>query len=104
MAYMVAQRRHEIGVRMALGASPRDVTRLTVGEAARLTTIGAAIGLALSLALGRLMQAGLLGIASNDGRISVVLGLVLVASALVAGYLPARRAAAIDPLVALRTE
>jgi ABC-type lipoprotein release transport system permease subunit len=50
------------------------------------------------------MQAGLLGIASNDGRVSVVFGLVLVVSALVASYLPARRAAAIDPLVALRTE
>jgi putative ABC transport system permease protein len=104
MAYMVTQRRHEIGVRMALGASPRDVARLTVGQAARLTGVGAAIGFALSLALGRLMQAGLLGIASNDGRVTVGFGLVLVASALVASYLPARRAAAIDPLVALRTD
>jgi putative ABC transport system permease protein len=104
MAYMVTQRRHEIGVRMALGASPRDVVRLTVGQAARLTAIGAAIGFALSIALGRLMQAGLLGIASNDGRVTVIFGLILAASALVASYLPARRAAAIDPLVALRTE
>jgi ABC-type antimicrobial peptide transport system permease subunit len=104
MAYMVTQRRHEIGVRIALGASPRDVARLTVGQAARLTAIGAAIGFALSLALGKLMQAGLLGIATNDGRVSVIFGLVLVACALVASYLPARRAAAIDPLVALRAE
>jgi putative ABC transport system permease protein len=104
MAYMVTQRRHEIGVRMALGASPRDVARFTVGQAARLTGIGAAIGFALSLALGRLMQAGLLGIASNDGRVTVAFGLVLVGSALAASYLPARRAAAVDPLVALRTE
>ena len=104
MAYMVTQRRHEIGVRMALGASPRDVARLTVGQAARLTAVGAAIGFALSIALGRLMQAGLLGIASNDARVTVIFGLILAASALVASYLPARRAAAIDPLVALRTE
>ena len=104
MAYMMTQRRHEIGIRIALGASPRDIARLTVGQAARLTAIGAAIGFALSLALGRLVQAGLLGIATNDGRVSVVFGLVLVASALVASYLPARRAAAIDPLVALRAE
>ncbi len=71
---------------------------------ARLTAVGAAIGFALSIALGRLMQAGMLGIASNDARVTVIFGLILAASALVAGYLPARRAAAIDPLVALRTE
>ncbi len=104
MAYMVTQRRHEIGVRIALGASPRDVARLAVGQAARLTAVGAVIGFALSLALGKLMQAGLLGIATNDGRVSVVFGAVLVVSALVASYIPARRAAAIDPLVALRAE
>jgi putative ABC transport system permease protein len=104
MAYMVTQRRHEIGLRIALGASPRDVARLTVGQAARLTAIGAAMGFALSVALGRLMQAGLLGVASTDARVTVLFGLVLVAAALVASYLPARRAAAIDPLVTLRAE
>jgi ABC-type antimicrobial peptide transport system permease subunit len=104
MAYMVAQRTHEIGVRIALGAAPTDVMRLTVGQAARLTAIGATIGLALSVALSRLMEAALLGIAASDARVSLLFVGILVASALVAGYLPARRAAAIDPIVALRAE
>jgi len=104
MAYLVAQRTHEIGVRIALGAAPTDVFRLTVGQAARLTLVGAAIGFGLSVALSRLMEAGLLGIASSDARVSVLFAAVLITSALLAGYLPARRAAAVDPIIALRTE
>ncbi len=104
MAYMVAQRTHEIGVRIALGAAPTDVVRLTVGQAARLTSIGTAIGLALSVVLSRLMEAGMLGIASGDARVSFLFAAVLVGSALLAGYIPARRAAMIDPIVALRAQ
>ncbi len=104
ITYFVAQRRHEIGVRMALGASAGDVVRLTVGQALRLTLAGAAIGLVLSIALSRLMQAGMLGIATADARIFGGFAAVLIATALVAGYLPARRAAAIDPMTALRVE
>jgi putative ABC transport system permease protein len=104
VTYFVAQRRHEIGVRMALGASRRDVIRLTVSQALRLTVAGSAIGLVLSIALSRLMEAGLLGIATSDARIFVAFAAVLLATALVAGYLPARRAAAIDPMSALRVE
>ncbi len=104
ITYHVAQRRHEIGVRMALGASARDVVRLTVGQAMRLTTAGAAIGLVLSVALSRLMEAGIMGIATTDVRIVAGFAAVLIATALVAGYLPARRAAAIDPIAALRVE
>jgi putative ABC transport system permease protein len=102
MAYLVTQRTHEIGVRIALGASPIDLVRLTVGQAARLTFIGATVGLALSIGLSRLMEAGLVGIASSDARVSASFAGVLIAAALLAGYIPARRAAAVDPVVALR--
>jgi putative ABC transport system permease protein len=104
IAYLVAQRRHEIGLRIALGASGADVVRMTVAQALRLTLLGAAIGLVLSVALSRLMEAGILGIATSDARIFVVFSAVLIATAMLAGYLPARRAAAIDPMVALRAE
>lgn len=104
IAYLVEQRRHEIGLRMALGASAADVLRMTVGQALRLTLVGTAIGLALSLALGRLMEAGVLGVASGHTRLLLGFAAVLIATALLAGYLPARRAASIDPMVALRAE
>jgi putative ABC transport system permease protein len=104
ISYLVAQRRHEIGLRIALGATSVDVIRLTVGQALNLTVIGTLIGLVLSVALSRLMEAGLLGIATSDARIFVGFSLVLVAAALLAGYLPARRAALIDPMIALRAE
>jgi len=104
IAYLVAQRRHEIGLRIALGASRRDVIGLTVGQALRLTLIGSAIGLGLAVALSRVMEAALLGIASSDAVVFAGFAAVLIASALLAGYLPARRAASIDPMVALRAE
>ncbi|HYT74062.1 MAG TPA: FtsX-like permease family protein, partial [Vicinamibacterales bacterium] len=92
------------GVRMALGASSADVVRLTVGQAMKLTLVGAGIGLVLSVALNRLMEAGLIGVGSSDVRVFAGFAAVLIATALVAGYLPARRVAAIDPMTALRTE
>jgi putative ABC transport system permease protein len=104
ITYFVAQRRHEIGVRIALGASGRDVVRLTVGQAFRLTLAGTTIGLVLSIALGRLMQAGMLGVADLDVRVFAGFAAVLIVTALLAGYLPARRAAAIDPINALRVD
>ena len=93
ISYLVTQRRHEIGLRIALGASGADVMRLTVGQAFRLALVGTAIGLALSIALTRLMEAGLLGIATMDRRVFVGFSAVLMAAALLAGFLPARRAA-----------
>ena len=104
MAFVVAQRTHEIGVRIALGATRGDVLRLAVGQTARLTAAGALLGLVLATALGRLMEAGLLGVVSSDARLSIGFAAVLVLAALAAGYIPARRATAIDPIVALRAE
>jgi putative ABC transport system permease protein len=104
MAFLVTQRRHEMGVRIALGATPRDVVALGIGQAGRLAAIGVAIGLALSIALGRLMEAGLLGVVSADLRVSAAFAIGLMLAALVAGYVPARRAAAVDPATALRAE
>jgi ABC-type antimicrobial peptide transport system permease subunit len=104
ITYLVAQRRHEIGVRMALGASGADVLRLTVGQAVRLTAVGTAIGLVLSVALSRLMEAALLGVATSDVRVFAGFAFVLTSTALLAGYLPGRRAAAIDPISALRID
>ena len=104
ITYFVAQRRHEIGIRMALGASGHDVMRLTLGQALRLTLTGSAIGFGLSLALSRFMEAGLLGIATSDVRVFAGFAGILIGTALVAGYVPARRAAAIDPMAALRVE
>jgi ABC-type antimicrobial peptide transport system permease subunit len=104
IAYLVAQRRHEIGLRIALGASRRDVIRLTVGQALKLTLLGGAIGLVISIGLTRVMEQAMLGIASGDVRILMTFAAVLIGAALFAGYLPARRAAAIDPMIALRAE
>lgn len=104
ISYLVAQRKQEIGLRIALGATRRDVMRLTVGQALRLTLTGAAIGLGLSIALSRVMESAMIGIASTDARLFAGFAGVLIAAALLAGYLPARRAAAIDPMIALRAE
>jgi putative ABC transport system permease protein len=104
MAHMMTQRTHEIGVRMALGATARDVVRLSIGHAARLTAVGAVLGILLALGLSRLIEAGLLGVMPSDLRVTAGFAVVLVCAALAAGYIPARRAAAIAPMVALRAE
>ena len=77
---------------------------MTVAQALRLTLVGAGIGLVLSIALSRLMEAGILGIATSDARVFLAFSVVLIGAAMLAGYLPARRAAAIDPMIALRAE
>jgi putative ABC transport system permease protein len=104
MAFAVAQRTHEIGVRIALGANRNDVLRLTVGQAALLTAFGVGAGLVLSFGLGRFMESALFGVISNDLRVSAGFAIVLIAAALTAGYVPARRATGIDPVIALRAE
>ncbi len=104
MAFIITQRTHEIGVRIALGANRRDVLQLTVGQSLRLTAIGVGLGLLISAALGRGLEAALMGVISNDIRLSAGFAAVLVLAAVSAGYLPARRATGIDPIVALRAE
>jgi ABC-type antimicrobial peptide transport system permease subunit len=104
MAYAVTQRRHEIGLRFALGAQRRDVMRLVVGQGMRLTLIGIALGLAGSFALTRLMSSLLYGVTATDPITFIMVSAILSAAAFAACYLPARRAATIDPMVALRSE
>ncbi|MGA3323126.1 MAG: ABC transporter permease [Terriglobia bacterium] len=104
VAYSVAQRTHELGVRMALGAEPSDVFRLVVGQGMCLTLIGLGIGLGGALALTRFLRAFLFGVGPTDrvtfGLVALSLGMV----ALIACYIPARRATKVDPTVALRYE
>ncbi|HXA57214.1 MAG TPA: ABC transporter permease [Candidatus Acidoferrum sp.] len=104
MAFAVAQRTHEIGLRMALGAVPSRVLGLIVKEGMLLTGIGLALGLAGSYLVGRAMKAELYGIGSIDPLVFGAVAAVLVASALLACYVPARRAMRVDPMVALRYE
>jgi putative ABC transport system permease protein len=104
MSYSMAQRTREIGIRMALGAQKRDVLKLAVGQGLKLVAIGVALGLAGALALTRLMSSLLFGISATDPATLVTISLVLVAVALLASYIPARRAAKVDPLIALRYE
>ena len=104
ISYLVGQRTHEIGVRIALGAQRSDVLRLVLGQGAKMALVGVGIGIAVALGLTRLMANQLFGVSAHDPLTFGGVALVLVIVALAACYIPARRAMKVDPIVALRYE
>ena len=104
MAYSVGQRVPELGVRIALGASPRDIRRLIFGHGARLTAAGLAIGLGIALISGRALEGLLFGVTARDPVILAAVIVTVATATLAACYVPVRRAVRVDPMVALRAE
>jgi len=104
VSYAASQRTREIGIRMALGAQPRDVLRLILTQGAKLALLGLGFGIVAALALTRLMTSMLYGVSSADPVTFASVAILLVAVAMLAGYIPARRTMGIDPMIALRYE
>jgi putative ABC transport system permease protein len=104
MNYSVVQRRHEIGIRMALGAQRGDILKMVVGQGMLLALIGVALGLAAALILTRVMESLLFGVSARDLTTFLIIPFVLAAIAFLSSYIPARRATRVDPMIALRYE
>jgi putative ABC transport system permease protein len=104
ISYLVGERTREIGVRMALGAQRSDVLRLVLGQGAKMALLGVVFGIALAAGLTRLMSAQLYGVSPRDPLTFAGVALVLMLVALAACYIPARRAASVDPTEALRAQ
>ena len=103
-SYTTRQRTHEIGIRMALGAARRDILKLVLGRGVRLTLIGVCLGLLVSFGLTRFLSSQLLGVTSTDVLTFSIVAFLLCAVALVACYIPARKAMRVNPVEALRNE
>jgi ABC-type antimicrobial peptide transport system permease subunit len=104
MSYAVTRRTREIGIRMTLGAPPRNVLWVVLQDALALTFMGIGFGIPCALAASRLLASTLFGLSPHDLPTLAAVSLLLVTVALFAGYLPARRAAQTDPMAAVRTE
>ena len=102
MAYIVSGRTQEIGIRMAMGAQQTEVLRMILGDGAKLTVIGVAIGLGAAFALTRVLSSLLYGVSAADPVTFSGISLLLACAAMLASYIPARRAARVDPMEALR--
>jgi putative ABC transport system permease protein len=104
LAWTVSERTREIGVRLALGAQTGDVLKLVIGQGMKLTLVGLTIGLAASLPAAKVMKSLLFGVGAGDPTIFAAIALLLVFTALLACYLPARKATKVDPVVAIRSD
>jgi putative ABC transport system permease protein len=104
ISYLVGQRTHELGIRLALGAARSDILRLVLGHGLKMAMTGVVVGLLVAFALTRLMSSMLFGVGATDPLTFALIALILIVVALLACYIPARRATRVDPLTALRSE
>jgi ABC-type antimicrobial peptide transport system permease subunit len=104
ISYLVERRTQELGIRIALGAQSRNVLRLVLGDGLKMTVIGVAVGLLAAFGLTRLLTGMVYGVSTTDPATFAAIAVLLIVVALLACYLPARRATKVDPLTALRYE